>query len=93
MKWLLLGLLLSSSAWALSKEVDLKKEAFGKRLRVGPLLLGSLLALGGAVGQAAGLVLSKKGMQDMDAFSATQIRIIAGVSSLLSKDGSTSLGH
>ncbi len=35
--------------------------------------------MGGAVGQAAGLVLSKKGMQDMNAFEATQIRIMAGV--------------
>ncbi len=48
-------------------------------MKMGPLVLGTILALGGAVGQAAGLVLSKKGMQDMDAFSATQIRIIAGV--------------
>lgn len=49
------------------------------KLKPGPILLGSLLALGGAIGQATGLVLSKKGMQDMDPFSATQIRIIAGV--------------
>lgn len=63
----------------MSVKVDIKKGALGKTLKAGPLVLGSLLALGGAVGQAAGLVLSKKGMQDMDAFSATQIRIIAGV--------------
>jgi len=50
-----------------------------KKGKMGPLVLGSLLALGGAIGQAAGLVLSKKGMQDMDAFAATQIRIMAGV--------------
>lgn len=50
-----------------------------KKGKMGPLVLGSLLALGGAAGQAAGLVLSKKGMQDMDAFAATQIRIMAGV--------------
>jgi drug/metabolite transporter (DMT)-like permease len=49
------------------------------RMPRGPLLLGGLLALGGAVGQAAGLVMSKKGMQDMNAFSATQIRIMAGM--------------
>jgi drug/metabolite transporter (DMT)-like permease len=41
-------------------------------------LSGILVALGGAVGQAVGLVLSKYGMQDYDAFAATQIRIIAG---------------
>ena len=45
----------------------------------GPLVLGGLFALGGAVGQAAGLVLSKKGMHDMNPFAATQIRIMAGV--------------
>lgn len=50
-----------------------------KKGKMGPVVLGSLLALGGAIGQAAGLVLSKKGMQDMDAFEATQIRIMAGV--------------
>lgn len=39
---------------------------------------GVLLAFGGAVGQAVGLVLSKYGMGTYDAFSATQIRILAG---------------
>jgi drug/metabolite transporter (DMT)-like permease len=42
-------------------------------------LVGILLGLGGAVGQAGGLVLSKYGMGDYDAFAATQIRIIAGI--------------
>jgi drug/metabolite transporter (DMT)-like permease len=63
----------------ISTKLDLKKGAFGKSLKAGPLVLGSLLALGGAIGQAAGLVLSKKGMQDMNAFEATQIRIMTGV--------------
>jgi len=40
---------------------------------------GILLALGGAFGQAMGLVLSKYGMVDYDAFAATQIRLIAGL--------------
>jgi drug/metabolite transporter (DMT)-like permease len=40
---------------------------------------GVLYALGGALGQALGLVLSKFGMKDYDPFSATQIRIIAGI--------------
>jgi len=44
--------------------------------------LGVLLALGGAAGQATGLVLSKVGMRDYDAFAATQIRVIAGIASL-----------
>lgn len=41
-------------------------------------LAGILMAFGGALGQAVGLVLSKYGMGDYDAFAATQIRIIAG---------------
>ena len=40
---------------------------------------GILLALGGALGQAAGLVISKKGMGDYDAFSAAQIRVLTGI--------------
>ena len=40
---------------------------------------GILYAIGGAVGQALGLVLSKFGMKDYDPFAATQIRIIAGI--------------
>jgi drug/metabolite transporter (DMT)-like permease len=40
---------------------------------------GILFALGGAIGQALGLVLSKFGMKDYDPFAATQIRIIAGI--------------
>jgi len=40
---------------------------------------GVLLCLGGALGQAAGLILSKIGMKSYDAFSATQIRVIAGM--------------
>ncbi|MBW2263558.1 MAG: DMT family transporter [Deltaproteobacteria bacterium] len=40
---------------------------------------GILLGLGGAVGQAVGLVLSKYGMGSYDALAAVQIRIIAGI--------------
>jgi len=42
-------------------------------------LSGVLLALGGAFGQAIGLVLSKYGMRSYDPFAATHIRIIAGM--------------
>jgi drug/metabolite transporter (DMT)-like permease len=44
------------------------------RLTAGGLLLG----LGGAFGQAAGLILSKKGVLEYDAFAATQIRVVVG---------------
>ncbi len=40
---------------------------------------GIMYALGGAAGQALGLVLSKLGLKDYDPFAATQIRIIAGI--------------
>jgi drug/metabolite transporter (DMT)-like permease len=40
---------------------------------------GILYALGGALGQALGLVLSKLGLKDYDPFQATQIRVIAGI--------------
>jgi drug/metabolite transporter (DMT)-like permease len=45
-------------------------------------LAGVLLAFGGALGQAVGLVLSKYGMGAYDAFAATQIRVMAGVAGL-----------
>jgi len=41
-------------------------------------VVGILMAFAGATGQATGLVLSKFGMQDYDAFAATQIRVLAG---------------
>ncbi|MFB6341581.1 DMT family transporter [Saccharicrinis sp. FJH62] len=55
----------------------LKKERFSKTM------LGLLFAFGGALGQATGLVLSKKGMGSYDAFAATQIRIIAGIAGFI----------
>ena len=50
----------------------------GKKLKLNIPLKGFLFALGGALGQAVGLVLSKKGMGDYDAIAATQIRAIFG---------------
>ena len=48
----------------------------GKKLTLNVPLRGFLYALGGALGQAVGLILSKKGMGDYDAVAATQIRTI-----------------
>jgi len=79
MEFLGMGITLLGIILVISTKLDFKKGGLGKTLKAGPLVLGSLLALGGAVGQATGLVLSKKGMQDMNAFEATQIRIMAGV--------------
>lgn len=84
MEFLGMGITLFGIVLVMSTKLDLKKDGFekkpkGKMPKMGPIVVGSLLALGGAVGQAAGLVLSKKGMQSMNAFEATQIRIMAGV--------------
>lgn len=43
-----------------------------------PTFAGVALGLGGALGQAGGLVLSKLGMAGYDPFAATQIRVLAG---------------
>ena len=51
----------------------------GKRIRLSYPVKGILFALIGAAGQAGGLVLSKYGMGDYDAFAASHIRIIAAV--------------
>jgi drug/metabolite transporter (DMT)-like permease len=51
----------------------------GEKLSLKLSPLGILYAIGGAIGQALGLVLSKFGMKDYDPFAATQIRIIAGI--------------
>ncbi|MCB0804796.1 MAG: DMT family transporter [Bacteroidales bacterium] len=50
-----------------------------KKLKLSYPVGGLLLAFGGAVGQAVGLVLSKFGMKDYDAFAASQIRVLAGI--------------
>lgn len=53
----------------------------GRGSESGPVavsLEGVALGLGGALGQAVGLILSKIGMGGYDAFAATQVRVIAG---------------
>ncbi len=49
-----------------------------RRLKIKVPAKGLLFAFGGALGQAIGLILSKKGMGELDALSATQIRIVFG---------------
>jgi drug/metabolite transporter (DMT)-like permease len=50
-----------------------------RKLKLNIPLKGFLFALGGATGQAVGLILSKKGMGDYDPVAATQIRAIFGL--------------
>lgn len=50
-----------------------------RRLKIRVPVKGLLYAFGGAMGQAVGLILSKKGIGDYDPISATQIRILFGL--------------
>ena len=50
-----------------------------RRLKINVPVKGLLYAFGGALGQAFGLILSKKGIGDYDPISATQIRILFGM--------------
>jgi drug/metabolite transporter (DMT)-like permease len=59
--------------------VVLKKKEGGGRLTFAHSIPGILLAFGGALGQAGGLILSKYGMADYDPFASTQIRVMAGM--------------
>jgi len=55
------------------------RESAGEKLTLKLSPRGILYALGGALGQSLGLVLSKKGLVDYDPFSATQIRLMTGI--------------
>jgi len=71
--WLGMALTVGGVAWVV---LERRPEGEGRPGRVP--WTGILRGLGGAVGQAVGLVLSKYGMRDYDPFAATQIRVIAG---------------
>lgn len=90
--WILLGEILSPMSWLgmaitligiviviLKREKTEENGIVVKKIKSGYSITGILLALGGALGQAAGLVISKKGMGEYDAFSAAQIRVLTGV--------------
>ncbi len=64
---------LAGVAWVVTEAAPGVDPAHGRRRAA-----GLLLALGGALGQAGGLVLSKIGMGSYDAFAATHIRVISG---------------
>lgn len=67
-----MGLTVGGIMWAI-----LDRTPGSTQSKVSPV--GLLLALGGALGQAGGLVLSKFGMGDYDPFAATQIRLYWGL--------------
>lgn len=59
--------------------VILVKESNEKKVKFSHPFKGLVYAFIGALGQAFGLIFSKFGMGDYDAFAATQIRVIAGI--------------
>lgn len=73
-----MGLTIAGVLWAVLDRKALVSAEHGKNRK-----LGVLLALGGALGQAGGLVLSKYGMGQYDAFAATQIRVLASLAGWL----------
>ena len=90
--WIVLGETLSSMSWAgmiltisgialvvLKRHSPTENEGSFRKVKLNYPVWGILLGVGGALGQAAGLVLSKVGMKDYDTFAATQIRVITGI--------------
>lgn len=73
MDWLGMALATGGVAW-----VVMERQPGGAGESAKPRS-GILLGIGGALGQAVGLALSKYGMADYDPFQSTQIRVIAGV--------------
>jgi len=57
--------------------LERRRDASGRIERLP--LAGVLLGLGGAIGQALGLVLAKYGMGSYNAFASTQIRVLVGI--------------
>jgi len=62
--------------------VVLERPSGEKAIKLSHPISGILFAMGGAVGQAVGLVLSKYGMGGYNAFAATQIRGFAGLAGM-----------
>lgn len=78
-----IGMILTFAGIALviiKREFNPDEENPGARkVKLNYPIAGLLLAFGGAVGQAGGLVLSKIGMQNYDVVAAVQIRVITGI--------------
>jgi drug/metabolite transporter (DMT)-like permease len=79
----LLGMVLTVTGigWAVLDKRDPRDSRDGRDRR--SALIGILFGFGGALGQAGGLVLSKRGMGSYDAVAATQVRVLAGIAGYL----------
>ncbi|TET32081.1 MAG: DMT family transporter [Planctomycetota bacterium] len=74
--WLGMALTVSGVGWVV---LERKRTGEGKKGGLSLDLWGIALVFIAAIGQAVGLVLSKKGTLNYDPFQATQIRVITGV--------------
>jgi drug/metabolite transporter (DMT)-like permease len=90
--WIVLGEVLSPMNWVgmtvtltgisiviLKREKQEDQPKKKQKITTSYSIKGILLAFGGALGQGIGLVLSKKGMGEYDAFAASHIRVITGM--------------
>ncbi|MCP4898451.1 MAG: DMT family transporter [bacterium] len=74
-----MALTVGGVAWVVSERKPGRNGGTEQKKHIG----GILLAVCGAAGQASGLVLSKIGMGDFDAFASTQIRVLAGLAGFI----------
>jgi len=73
-EWIGMAMTVGGVMWVVRERVP--DPVLGHRA---PPVRGVLLAVGGAVGQAVGLVLTKQGIGTFDPFAANQIRVLAGI--------------
>jgi drug/metabolite transporter (DMT)-like permease len=94
--WIILGEKLAPLSWVgmiftitgialvvLKREKHPDANVTRKKMKFNYPVWGILLGLGGALGQAVGLVLSKFAMNGYSAFASSQIRIMAGIAGFL----------
>ena len=94
--WLVLGEVLTAQNWLgmfvtltgiviviLKRGRSEKNGVIKRTLQSSYSVPGILLALGGALGQATGLVFSKLGMGEYDAFSSLLLSVLAGIAGFL----------
>jgi len=94
--WIVLGETMNMKSWigmvltiagiaivVLEREDHHEENGQKRKFKFNYPLWGILLGLGGALGQAAGLVISKYAMKGYNAFASAQIRVIAGIAGFI----------
>ena len=82
--WIAMILTIAGIALVVLKRADHHEEQGTlRKVKFSYPIWGILLGLGGAIGQAGGLVLSKYAMKGYSPFASAQIRILAGISGFI----------